>query len=358
MYGAGVLGSLFASRLQRAGYNVTLLARGQRLADLRQHGIVLENQNNGERTVDRVQVVERLASDDRYDLVFVVMRKNQVEAILPALAAARNASTICFMVNTAAGCTKWSEAVGPERLLLGFPGAGGIRKGPLIQYVIVPAWMQPTTFGEPDGRTTGRLKAVLRMFGNAGLPVAACSNIRAWLTSHVALVSPLANGVYLAGGDNYRLAKQADTVRLMVDAIREGFAVVRALGMKVTPSKLRALEIMPAAFLVSVLRAWIGTHHFETVARSHAIAAVDEMRFLAQEFDAPARIAGISTPAVDRLRAACDAFEPEPIQAPESKLPARGKTVTAEGAFSAPGISIRPSMGCGCRQRPHSASGR
>ena len=43
VYGAGVLGTLYAARLQDGGQDVSLVARGQRLADLRQHGLVLEN---------------------------------------------------------------------------------------------------------------------------------------------------------------------------------------------------------------------------------------------------------------------------------------------------------------------------
>lgn len=43
MYGAGVLGSLYAARLQEADQHVSLLARGQRFQDLRDHGIVLED---------------------------------------------------------------------------------------------------------------------------------------------------------------------------------------------------------------------------------------------------------------------------------------------------------------------------
>lgn len=312
VYGAGVLGTLFASRLKRAGQDVTVLARGTRLADIRAHGLVLENQSTDERTVTQVTAIDNLAPDATYDLVFVIMRKNQVDAVLPALAAARKVSTICFMVNTASGYTMWSEAVGHERLLLGFPGAGGIRKGPVVRYAFAPTWMQPTTFGEPGGQVTARLKAVLRMFRSAGLSVTTCSDMRAWLTSHVALVSPLANGIYLAGGDNYRLAKQVDTVRLMVDAIREGFAVVRAAGLNVVPFKLRLVERTPEALVVSALRAWAGTGHFETVAKAHAIAAVDEMQVLAHEFALLARAAGVRTPAIDRLREACDTFARRP----------------------------------------------
>ena len=39
VYGAGPLGSLFAARLRAAGHDVSILARGQRLAELHEYGI-------------------------------------------------------------------------------------------------------------------------------------------------------------------------------------------------------------------------------------------------------------------------------------------------------------------------------
>jgi len=41
VYGAGVTGSLFSARLHEAGHDVSLLARGERLAALRRHGVQL-----------------------------------------------------------------------------------------------------------------------------------------------------------------------------------------------------------------------------------------------------------------------------------------------------------------------------
>lgn len=41
--GAGVIGSFNAARLLRGGVDVTLLARGERLAALREHGVELED---------------------------------------------------------------------------------------------------------------------------------------------------------------------------------------------------------------------------------------------------------------------------------------------------------------------------
>jgi choline dehydrogenase-like flavoprotein len=43
VYGAGVLGSLYAARLADSENDVTILARGQRLIDIRSNGIVLED---------------------------------------------------------------------------------------------------------------------------------------------------------------------------------------------------------------------------------------------------------------------------------------------------------------------------
>ena len=103
VYGAGVLGSLYAARVQEAGHAVSILARGQRLADIREHGIVLEEALTGHRTATHVNVVEQLAPEDAYDLVVVLLPKNHVSEVLPALAANRHTPNVLFMGNNAAG---------------------------------------------------------------------------------------------------------------------------------------------------------------------------------------------------------------------------------------------------------------
>lgn len=41
IYGAGVIGSIFAGRLVASGQDITVLAQGKRLSELSQNGIVL-----------------------------------------------------------------------------------------------------------------------------------------------------------------------------------------------------------------------------------------------------------------------------------------------------------------------------
>jgi 2-dehydropantoate 2-reductase len=300
VYGAGVLGSLYAAKLQESGQDVTVLARGRRLEQIREHGIVLVEEGTGVFTTTRVRTIERLEPDDAYDFVLVVMRKNQVGAVLPALAASRATPNVVFMVNSATGGDEMISLLGKERVILGFPGAGGAREGHVVHYRLATA-VQPNTFGEPDGRVTERLRQLGQAFTAAGLPVVFSAHMDAWLKTHVALVSPIANALYLAGGDNYRLARTPDGLVLMVRAIKEGLRVLKALNIPIEPAHYRALLWIPEPVLVGMLRRSMHTEQAELVMARHANAARDEMEQLADEFQMLARKSGLETPAIDAL---------------------------------------------------------
>ena len=73
VFGAGPLGSLLAARLHEAGHDVDILARGQRLQNLREHGIVIQEEDADEREIAYVDVVESFEPDDEYDLVLGIL---------------------------------------------------------------------------------------------------------------------------------------------------------------------------------------------------------------------------------------------------------------------------------------------
>ena len=183
VYGAGVLGSLYAARLKESGHDVTVLARGKRFDEIEGQGIVLEHALKGTRSVTPVEVTKDLKPDDCYDLVLVVMRRNQVADVLPALAASRKTALVVFMVNNALGYGEWLKAVGRDRLLVGFAGVGGTRVEGVVYYHVVSPLLQPTTFGDPEGGVTERVKALARVFRRAGFPTAVCPDMDAWQRS-------------------------------------------------------------------------------------------------------------------------------------------------------------------------------
>jgi len=301
VYGAGVLGSLYAARLKDSGQEVAILARGKRLAEIREHGIVLEDATTGQRTSTAIQAVERLGPQDAYDLVVVLMRRTQISAVLPILSANQNTPDVLFMCNNASGPDEMIETLGRERVLLGFPGAGGVREGHVVRYVVVSGRNQATTFGELDGRTTPRLVEIAHAFKAAGFPVETSRNMDAWLKTHVVKVSPVANALYMAGGDNHQLARRRDALVLMVRAMREGFRVLRALDIPILPSKLKIVEWMPEPIVIFLMRLMIDSKEAEITMAGHANVAREEMRQLADEFRILARATSVPTPAMDRL---------------------------------------------------------
>lgn len=301
VYGAGVLGSLCAARLQESGCTVSILARGQRLLDIQEHGIVLEDAHSGWRTTTYVNVVEQLLPDAAYDLVIVLMRKQQVSEILPSLAANKRIPIILFMVNNAIGPDEWIHALGGERIVLGFPGAGGTREGLDVKYHILPRWQQATTFGELDGHTSPRLTQIVNIFSQAGFPVETSSNIDAWLKTHVTWITAAATALYLAGGHTKRMAHTRDAIILMVRAVREGFHVLRTLGVPITPRNLEIFEWLPEPLLVALLQRLFDTKIAELVVAKHANAARDEMAELVAELQTLSSEAGVPTPVMERL---------------------------------------------------------
>src|ERR1700733_13574359 len=144
--GAGVIGSLYAGRLHEAGHHVTVLARASRRADIERHGLVLQDIVTGARSVARVSVAGKLLAEDSYDMVLVTVRRDQLSGILPDLALNMNSPSVLFMLNNPSGSSALVETLGPGRVMLGFPGAGGSMEGYVVYYAIIP--QQSTTIGE------------------------------------------------------------------------------------------------------------------------------------------------------------------------------------------------------------------
>ncbi|MAT43036.1 MAG: ketopantoate reductase [Anaerolineaceae bacterium] len=300
--GAGVLGSLYAARLQNSGQDVTVLARGKRLTQLRENGIVLTNESGHEKSITPMRVIEAIDPEEFFDFALVLVRKNQMKEVLPLLRDNVGVQSFVFMSNNAVGPVEYIQTVGNERVLLGFPGAGGSRdENGEVTYSIVPGEIQSTTIGELNGQRTERVEQLSRLLNQAGFPTVISENMDAWLKTHVALVSPVANAIYLAAGDPYRLANTRDGLVLMVRAIREGLHVLDHLGVPITPKKYKLIRWVPEGILVPILQKGFATPQAELVLARHARSARDEMQQLGLEFQQLTLDAGVPTPNIDNL---------------------------------------------------------
>ncbi|WP_424922154.1 ketopantoate reductase family protein [Streptomyces sp. wa53] len=251
VYGAGVLGSLFAARMHEAGHDVSLLARGGRLTALRRHGVQFAE--GGSPTVGRVPVPVVDRPDGGYDLITVFVRTHQVDAVLESLAGVQG--DVLFLLNWAAGPDPLGAVIGHERVLLGFPATGGTMDGDVVRYrrpnFIVRRVAMP--IGEPDGRTTPRLVRTVEAFRAAGFNARAEPQMDAWLRTHAAFEVPLGQAVHLAGGP-VELAADPDSVRGMLHLVRQNLA---ALTTPPVPRAFAALRTLPQGLLVPVLRRFL-----------------------------------------------------------------------------------------------------
>ncbi|MBM4029289.1 MAG: hypothetical protein FJ280_28415, partial [Planctomycetes bacterium] len=305
VYGAGPLGSLFTARLLEAGHDVSLLARGQRLADLKEFGLVLVDTQTGLETVAHPRLVERLAPEDAYDLVLVIMRKNRALEILPILATNRHTPNVLFLMNNAAGPGELVEALGAKRVLMGFPMAAGYRDGHVIRYLAGGRFGKnaPIPIGEVDGLITPRLQEIGRVLASMnGFEADLRPDMDAWLKTHVALVMPsLAPAMRAAGQDNVRMAHTRDAIVLAIRASREGFSVLRALGYPIVPKSVRLFERILEPILVWGFQKRLVDPRVRVAMLEHSEAAQDEIKHLTDEFFALKRKTTIRTPAMDHL---------------------------------------------------------
>ncbi|MFJ2645581.1 ketopantoate reductase family protein [Streptomyces sp. NPDC087420] len=287
VYGAGVLGSLFSARLYEAGHDVSLLARGERLAALRQYGVQLaEGDGPAVRRVP-VPVVEHPAGG--YDLIAVFVRTHQVDAVLESLAGL--GGDVLFLLNWAAGAEPLGAVIGHERVLLGFPAAGGTMDGDVVRHR-APGFVTRRVampVGEPDGRTTPRLERIVGAFRTAGINAKAEPRMDAWLRTHAAFEVPLGQAVHAAGGP-VALADDPDAVRGMLHVMRRNLA---ALPTPPVPRGFVVLRTLPEGLLVALLRRFLRSPtavHSGLSAASPAAAA--ELERLAEQMRARVRGGG------------------------------------------------------------------
>lgn len=296
--GAGVIGSVYAGMLLQAGHEVVLLARGARLSDLRTRGLLLQEAASGNRTVLPVNAISEVGVDERFDLVLVSVRSEQLGSTLPGLAAMTDGSDVLFFGNTANRQAELVAALG-QRALFGFPAAGGARDGPVIRYVLIS--QQKTMLGEPDRTATPRVERLHGVFAAAGFPTEISADIESWLVGHAAFVVPIAFALYRVGVNPLSLAADRDTIRLMVLATRGAFAALRASGNAEIPTNLRILYFLPTVFAIAYWRRVLASPRGELWFGAHSRAAPEEMHALAHQLQCALRRTGRPMPSLERL---------------------------------------------------------
>ena len=280
IYGAGVIGSLYASLFSEAGIDTTVYARGRRLESLRQNGLRYEK--NGSIQTANVRVLDALANDDIYDFIFVPVRENQLHEALTQLRD-NQSPHIVTMVNSLEDYCLWEQLCGTGRIIPAFPGAGGGFEDGVLQAALTPRLIQPTTFGILDPKQEPQASALKALLRHAKIPYQQVADMHAWQLCHLGMVVPIADAYYEtddpanAGADKAVMAHTAKT-------LRENFRTLARNGVHLSPAKMQMFRFLPLPVLRLALKITFQSSFGDVFMYRHAMKAPDEMRRLHEQF--------------------------------------------------------------------------
>lgn len=280
IFGAGVIGSVYALRLAQSGLDVTILARGKRLEALKRDG--LKYNDNGTIKQISIKTIEKLDNDDIYDFIFVPVRYDQVESALSAIKHNRSKTIVTF-TNTI-GYDSWLEIVG-DRLLPGFPGAGGDIKEDVLYAQFGSEKHQGTIFGEINGQTTERVKELAKIFESADLHYEIQKNIQAFHVSHAALAIVNKHFYTYDGLVDIETARSESTLSKIAADIKQNIRLVEQAGIPVIPPETKSMSEFPEKDIISIYRQMLSNDFIIDVKLgNHAVSQKAEIMLLHEVF--------------------------------------------------------------------------
>ena len=233
--GSGIIGSLLIHTLAAAGNDITVLARGKRLEELNSVGLRTRAHGKKEIMTDKVRAVDRIPTDEHFDIIFSPMQCSQQLELLDSFAAADCDAVVLIGNNVYAPEMQeriLSGSAKPKTILFGFQGTGGSRYDDHIETVSVGS--VGMTIGGLDSEASPEAKALIeKAFSGAEYRLTWEDNMNAWYICHIAFVIPICYLCYQCGCD---LRKSNGRQRkLCLDAADCAFKAVKAAGIEIRP---------------------------------------------------------------------------------------------------------------------------
>jgi len=255
--GAGALGSSLGGVLTEAGLEVYLIDPwAEHVNAMNRQGLKIR-EGSSERIV-KVRAATGCQGIGAADLILVLVKSYHTkEAIKNAGPIVGDQTVVLSFQNGLGNEETLAEVVGNGRVIGGRTFAGGVLLGP--GHVIAGRKGKQTYIGELDGRTTERVIQIAKQFNQAGLETIISSNIIGimWDKLLVNVATGALSGITrLPYGGLYKVKEVMDCA---VEAVSEGIAVAKAMGVELTitdPKEiwLKAAENLSPEFKASMLQ--------------------------------------------------------------------------------------------------------
>ena len=230
MMGSGGVGGFLGGRLAHVGYDVSFVARGAHLAAMRERGLLIENQQQGDIHVPRVRATDDPASLGTVDLVILSVKLWDTES------AARE---IRPLLKPETGVLSLQNGVIKDDILrheLGeAPVMGGVinvattisRPGVIRQ----TGTMQRVVLGEYDGRSSERARFLHEALLEAGVNAELSDDVRRALWEKYVFIVGISATTAAMRTTIGPIRANPRTRAFLLDIMREVVAVGRAQGV-------------------------------------------------------------------------------------------------------------------------------
>lgn len=290
--GAGVLGSNLAHSIKK-GNDVTILARNKTYEQLKNNGLIIKHKS-GKKTVDYFNIIDRLDENDIYDVIFVVSRFSSLDSIVPIIKH-NNSQNIVFVGNNMS-VEKYMN-IENKNILFAFFMAAGKKYDGYINSIC----LNKIQIGRVDGKDVSN-EFIKSIFKETKIKVTIQNKMNDYLKTHACAVLLLVFASYKVNGNLKLLKKDKEYSLLIMDAIIEGYNVLKKLGYEILPKGEYENCVNKKERCAFIYRFMFSNFIGKMCISDHAMSAREEFILLEKEFEKLKKKANLETKTYDKLK--------------------------------------------------------
>lgn len=290
--GAGVLGSNLAHSIKK-GNDVTILARNKTYENLKNNGLIIKHKF-GKKTVDHFNVIDKLDENDVYDCIFIVSRFSSLDSIVKIIEK-NNSKNIVFVGNNM-NAEKYIN-IKDKNVLFAFFMAAGKKYDGYINSIC----LNKIEIGRTDGKDISN-EFIKSIFKETIIKVIIENKMNDYLKTHACAVLPLVFASYKVDGNLKLLKKDKEYSLLIMDAIIEGYDVLKKLGYEILPKGEYENCVNKKEKCAFIYRFMFSNFIGKMCISDHAMSAREEFILLDNEFEKLKKKSKLETKAYDKLR--------------------------------------------------------
>ena len=290
--GAGVLGSNLAHSIKK-GNDITILARNKTYENLKNNGLIIKHKL-GKRSVDHFNVIDKLEENDIYDVIFVVSRFSSLDSIVKIIE--KNKSKNIVFVGNNMNAEKYMN-IKDKNILFAFFMAAGKKYDGYINSIC----LNKIEIGRTDGKDISN-DFIKSIFKETKIKITIENKMNDYLKTHACAVLPLVFASYKVDGNLKLLKKDKEYSLLIMDAIIEGYDVLKKLGYEILPKGEYENCVNKKEKCAFIYRFMFSNFIGRMCISDHAMSAREEFILLDNEFEKLKKKSKLETKVYDKLR--------------------------------------------------------